>query len=367
MSDEAKRALSRGTDWLIAQQATDGGWHSRTYGQLKDGAAVTALILDAIGHCEPIVQQKYLAATKKAFAFLDRGLAKTGTIASPDGSLDFPTYSTALYLTAKRRLRLSIEGDNRQKLLAYLLGAQLAIARGFKPQSPSYGGWDFLGRDDAQAITTGTNISVTRYVLEALAQATVPREGEAPAEPESGGRQPPEAIRTAMDRARAYVLRCQRPDGGFVFTCEPMSLNNKAAFTDRELTDPRPYGTASCDGILALLACGAKPGDEPIQKAVKWLVARTSLELVPGFEGLPPEAGWQRGLRYYYFASLSRVLPLFPRSEILPRREALAKQLLTLQAKDGSWVNESDRMRENDPLVATALAVTALASCLNQD
>ena len=99
---------------------------------------------------------------------------------------------------------------------------------------------------------------------------------------------------------------------------------------------------------------------------MSWLVKRPSVELVPGFEGLPPEAGWQRGLRYYYFASLSRVLPLFPRSEIAPRREALVKQLLTLQAKDGSWVNESDRMRENDPLIATPLAVTALASCLNQ-
>jgi hypothetical protein len=31
-----------------------------------------------------------------------------------------------------------------------------------------------------------------------------------------------------------------------------------------------------------------------------------------------------------------------------------------LQTKDGNWVNESDRMRENDPLIATALAVTAL-------
>ncbi len=353
MNDDAERAINRGMDWLIAQQAADGGWHSRTYGQLKDGAAVTALILDAIGYCEPALQQKYLVAAKKAFAFLDRGLAKTGTIASPDGSLDFPTYAAALYLTAKRRLGLSIDGENRRKLLAYLLGAQVVEARGFAPDSPSYGGWDFLGRDDAQAITTGTNISVTRYVVEALAQ-----------EPGVAGKA--SGIPKALELGRAYVLRSQRPDGGFVFTCEPMSLNNKAAFTDRELTDPRPYGTATCDGILALVAGGVKPDTEPIQKAVSWLVKRPSLELVPGFEGLPPEAGWQRGLRYYYFASLARVLPFFPPSEITPRREALVKQLIRLQAKDGSWTNESDRMRENDPLIATALAVTALANCLRQ-
>jgi len=142
-----------------------------------------------------------------------------------------------------------------------------------------------------------------------------------------------------------------------------MSLNNKAAFADEKLAEPRPYGTATCDGIQALVACGAKPDDERVQKAVTWLVKRPGLELVPGFEGLPPEAGWQRGLRYYYYAGLSRVLPLFPASEVAPRREALAKHVVGLQTKDGSWVNESDRMRENDPLIATAFAVTALASC----
>jgi hypothetical protein len=221
------------------------------------------------------------------------------------------------------------------------------------PDSPSYGGWDFLGRDDAQAITTGTNISVTRHVLEVLAQ-----------EPGVAGQA--SGIPKAIELGKAFVLRCQRPDGGFVFTCEPMSLNNKAAFADKELTDPRPYGTATCDGLLALLACGGGVTDQPIQKAVKWLVDRPSLELVPGFEGLPPEAGWQRGLRYYYFAALSRVLAVFPLSELAPRREALVKQLTGMQAKDGSWVNESDRMRENDPLIATALAITALANCADK-
>jgi prenyltransferase beta subunit len=351
MSEEAKSSLARGIDWLIAQQAADGGWHSQTYGQLKDGAAITALILDALGYLAPIDQQKHLAAAKRAFAFLDSGLAKRGTIASPDGSLDFPTYAAALYLTAMRRLGLRIAGDTRRQLLGYLLGAQVIEARGFAVDSPSYGGWDFLGKGDAQAITTGTNISVTRYVLEALAQ-----------EPGVAGQA--SGIPQAMKLGKSYVIRCQRPDGGFVFTCEPTSLSNKAAFADKELTDPRPYGTATCDGILALVACGVQVTEEQLQKAIAWLVKRPGLELVPGFEGLPPEAGWQRGLRFYYYAGLARVLSHFPASEIAPRREALAKHIVGLQTKDGSWVNESDRMRENDPLIATALAVTALASCL---
>jgi prenyltransferase beta subunit len=349
-NDDSRRAIGRGIDWLVAQQAADGGWHSATYGQLKDGAAVTALVLDALGHQPATDQQRHLVAIKKGFAFLDRGLAKRATVASPDGSLDFPTYAAALYLTGKRRLSLTTEGQTRRALVDYLVGAQVGESRGFAADSPSRGGWDFLGPGDAQGITTGTNISVTRYVLEALTQ-----------QPGVAGRE--SGVGKAMEFGSEYVLRCQQPDGGFVFTSEPASLSNKAAYADEALKEPRSYGTATCDGVLALLACGLKGNDERVAKAIEWLVKRPSLELVPGFEGLPPEAGWQRGLRYYYYAGLARVLPHFPAGEIAPRREVLAAQLVKLQTKDGSWVNESDRMRENDPLIATALAIAALASC----
>jgi hypothetical protein len=347
----SERAQRGGLDWLVAQQASDGGWHSTTYGQLKDGAGVTTLVLEAIGHASAEVQQKHVAAAKRAYAFLDRGIAKRGTVASPDGSLDFPTYAAALWLTSRRRLNLSLPSAMTKTLEEYLLGAQVTEGRGFKPESPSYGGWDFLAKEDAEAITTGTNISVTRYVVEGLSSLSEEaREANAPRSP----------IGEALELARKYVLRCQQPDGGFAFTCEPASLNNKAAYEDEELKKPRPYATATCDGILALLACGAKPDDEKVAQAIAWLVKRPALALVPGFEGLPPEAGWQRGLRFYFYAGLARVLPLFPPAERDGRREALYKHVVALQQKNGSWVNESDRMRENDPLVATALAVMAL-------
>jgi hypothetical protein len=250
-------------------------------------------------------------------------------------------------------MNLSLPSATTKTLVEYLLGAQVTEGRGFEPESPSYGGWDFLAKEDAQAITTGTNISVTRYVVEALTSRSEQAQGA------DAARSP---VTAAMDLARKYVLRCRQPDGGFAFTCEPASLNNKAAYEDEELKKPRPYATATCDGILALVACGAQPDDEHVAKAVAWLVKRPGLELVPGFEGLPPEAGWQRGLRFYYYAGLARVLQHFPPAERERRREALHKQVIALQQKNGSWVNESDRMRENDPLVATALAVMALGA-----
>jgi prenyltransferase beta subunit len=354
MKEEIETALQGGVRWLSQEQGPDGGWHSATYGQLKDGAAVTALAMYALAHLPEKSQSDCKQAWSKASEFLGRGIAKRGTIASPNGTLDFPTYAAALWLTAQRRwLAETSSVDNRRTITNYLLAAQIAEPRGFERSSPSYGGWDFLGAEDARGITTGTNVSVTAYVVEVLADEQASRQ-------RTGNREPGK-LSAALSLAKEYVLRCQQPDGGFAFTCEPASLNNKAAYRDEKLTQPRSYGTATADGIRALLACGARPTDEPVAKALTWLSQRPGLEIVPGFEVLPPEAGWQRGLRFYYYASLAPILRHYP--DTADRKKALAEHVVALQSDDGSWMNSSDRMRENDPLIATSLAVVALAEC----
>jgi hypothetical protein len=353
-----RQSLARGVQWLLAQQGDDGGWHSTTYGQLKEGAGVTALVLYALRQSVADPGPKVAEAMRRGFEFLSKGLAKRGTIASPNGTLDFPTYAAALWLEADRGARVTGPFSSvRRDVVDYLLAAQVTAGRGFEAKSPSYGGWDFLGRDDAQGVTTGTNTSITCHALEALmGQVNWWREGHRGAQLSVLRR-----IDESVNLGKAYTLRCQQPDGGFAFTCEPGSLNNKALYADEKLTQPRSYGTATCDGIRTLVACGGKPTDEPIAKALTWLEKRPALEVVPGFEGLPPEAGWQRGLRFYYYAALARVLPLFAAPVYTTRREALIKHVLDLQNADGSWLNESDRMRENDPLIATSFALSCLA------
>jgi len=343
-------ALVRGLDWLTGQQAADGGWHSATYGQLKDGAATTALALYAVARLAAPMRASAERAWTAGNQFLARGIAKRGTIASPDGTLDFPTYAAALWLSAHASGTPASETPASETLrgtiVDYLLAAQVTKSRGFDPDSPSYGGWDFLGADDSRGITTGTNVSVTAFAVEAL----------------SAHRENRDQIKAALERAKAYVLGCQQADGGIAFTCEPASLNNKAAYLDEKLTQPRSYGTATCDGLRALLACGLAVTDQQVASGIAWLAKRAGLEIVPGFEELPLEAGWQRGLRFYYYSRLAKLLKRLPDGE--ERRTALTKQLLGAQKADGSWLNESDRMRENDPLLATSLAIVALVDAL---
>lgn len=345
---ETEAALARGVAWLLKQQAADGGWHSQAYGQLKGGAAVTTLVLDTLSQLPAELLKKHEAALQRGAKFLQPGFAKRQTIAAPDGSLDFPTYGSALYLTALTRLAWpQAEWLPRTKLAReYLLGAQVLEARGFAADHASYGGWDFLGAKDAEAITTGTNVSVVAHVLEAL---VTDKSAEAD---------------KARAAAKGWLLRTQQPDGGFAFTPEPMSLNNKAEFADEARLKPRSYGTATCDGVRGFLALGMQPTDEPVKRAIAWLTKNGSLEVVPGFEELPAETDWRRGLRYYYYSGLARILPLLPQAERPARQQGIERILRKDQQPDGRWQSDSDRMRENDPLIATAFAVTALAQLL---
>jgi hypothetical protein len=342
---ERDQASERGVVYLLKQQAADGGWHSAVYGQLKGGAAVTALVLDALSQLPAELIKKNEGTIERGFRFLQPGLMKRQTVAAQDGSLDFPTYGSALLLTACARFAAKIDftAQKLELLRDYLLKAQLLEGRKFAPEHPSYGGWDFMGAGDAEGITTGTNVSVVAHVLEALATDKFAAADKA---------------RTA---ARDWLVRCQQKDGGFAFTPEPMSLNNKAEFADEARNQPRSYGTATCDGIRALLAVGTKPTDEPIKRALSWLLKRPAVEVVPGFEDLPAETDWRRGLRFYYYQSLARILPLLPAAERLSRTADIERILLKDQQADGRWQNESDRMRENDPLIATAFAVSALS------
>lgn len=350
---KASAALQSGVAWLLKQQADDGGWHSQSYGGLRDGAAVTAHALHTLAHLPasiasnvPIrdskeIQNAVLAAAK----FLQIGFEKSGVLASPDGSLDYPTYATAMVVIAMRAFPALADSLPREKLVTYLLEAQVHSRRGFTKDSPDFGGWDLLGPDDAQGVSTGSNVSVTCCVLEAL------------------GSEKSDEAKTAITAALDWLQRAQDStgDGGFAFTPERSSLNNKALWHDVEREQPRSYGTATCDGLRALVASGG-PADS-IEQAQDWISKQKVVELVPGFEPLPAELGWKDGLRYYYAQTLARVArhkldPQIPGEQVVK----LATWLVASQKPARKWQNESARMREDDPLIATCFAVDALAS-----
>src|SRR5262249_33439313 len=84
----------------------------------------------------------------------------------------------------------------------------------------------------------------------------------------------------------------------------------------------------------------------------------------------PADRAVLRGGTYYYYAwaVAHAFLALNVREIDTPGGKvqwarALAEELIKRQRSDGSWVNSFTASREDDPLIATPLAASALAIC----
>jgi hypothetical protein len=340
------QAIARAAAALAAAQGADGGWHSTTYGSLRSGAAVTALAIYALTHAPREIADRYLKRLERGHEFLLAGLLSRGAISAPDGTADYPTYASACLLVAARRIDMGVERATIDLLNEHLLSAQLDEKREFARSSPHYGGWDLMGAERLSGVTSGTNTSLAAFALEGL------RECESP----------------AADAARAKAIdwlggvQNTPGDGGFFFTPERPSESNKAQWTGVDMGFPRSYGSATADGLRCLLYADVAADDERVKSAAGWLEGHDEVAQTPGFEAISYETGWAEGLRFYYYFSLAKALRQI--AAPIDRRERLLPHLLSLQLPGGAFRNESARMREDDPLIATSLAIVAASECL---
>jgi hypothetical protein len=350
-------SLRRGLDWLLAQQAKDGGWHSQTYGPFKGGAATTALVLYAARRLPIDVRCQHAEAWKRAWKFLEPGVQKKGFVVCPDGTMDEPVYATALVLLARRPLLLNIKEELLISMENFLINERCGKERGFKPDDPNYGGWDLAGGTGLGADTLGSNVSITRFATLAVSQEL--------------------QYLGLTNEIATWTTRVQNlpGDGGFFFHPQSDHEGNKAQWADGDSREkPRSYGTATCDGLMLLAWAkdAFEEGEEKLvqsaeQAAQQWLIDHPAVDRVPGFEDAPPETGWQQGLLFYYLMSLAQASQFLPEDVRIERRQAILQQLLSMQKEDGRWQNESARMREDDPLIATSFAIVALGELMKYE
>jgi hypothetical protein len=248
----------------------------------------------------------------------DRGVRWARAARGPDGSLgragdlgDYPTYATAMLLTLDASL-----ADSRR----WLEGCQY-----LEKNHPERGG--FCASHPTAAFPGHyADISRTAYAAEAL--------GAFPGAP----------------AALEFLDRCRAPDGGFFFT--PADDGNKAG-------TGKPYGSATCDGIRALRRFGAPADDPRVRGGVAWLDANERYEHNPGFTPETQRAG--DGLLFYYLAALTDV-----RADLggCPDwKDRVADVIIACQHEDGSFANLESGQKEDDPVIATSLAIEALVRC----
>ena len=315
-------AIYQGLVWLLSRQSADGGWHSRTYGLLRSGQSLTALIFDTLAMLGDHAGPRGEAALEKAAGFIRRHLNAEGALGLADDVPDYPTYATALALRGAVRRNSTLFDTSR--MISWLESRQFAEHAGWTRAGSAYGGWG-IGAGILAAPHPGhIDLSMTRFALEALAAAGRP------------------ASDPAFERSRVFLSRCQHPDGGFFFS--PVVTDANKAGEDGG--SYRPYGSATADGILALRASGGDP-----EKAQAWLRRHDSPVLPAGFDA-PARQRYARGLRFYYAEAASQI----------ERSVDWRGPLMREQRPDGSWCNPEPLVKEDDPLIATALAIRALAA-----
>jgi hypothetical protein len=336
--------LERAGDYLWSQQADDGGWHSHTYGLLRSGQALTPFVLEALLEIPREVHPLPLARVDRAAAFIRKNTQPDGALGMADpGIPDYPNYSTALAVSALSRARLAGWEIQVRPMIAYLRSQQFTEQNGWHPTDPVYGAWGMGGGRRTPPDTGHVDLSMTRYVLQALRAAGVP------------------ASDRVFEKALVFIERCQNfdpkqpadADGGFFFSTTE-SDTNKAGSDGKRF---RSYGTTTADGILALLAVGRSPDDPHITAARQWLTTYHRDMAVPGFIG-PAYQRWPRGLAFYYSAAASEAF----RSLRVAALPGIGSGLRTTQRPDGSWANPENLVKEDDPLIATGFAVRALIS-----
>jgi len=319
-------ALQRAAQFLWAQQSEDGGFHSTTYGLLRSGQSLTPFVLDALLDVPETAFRAKQAAINRAFEFIKKNTNADGALGQMDETVaDYPNYATALAVTTMVKARSTARNFDVGPMVAHLRAQQFSEANGWQREDRPYGAWGMGGPIHRPPETGHVDLSMTRYVLEALRASGVP------------------ASDPAITKALVYLERSQNDDGGFYFSTVNPEIN-KAGEANGNFVS---YGTATSDGLLALRAAGVPDQDDRLAKATQWLKAHHQPDHAPGFDGTARES-WGSGLRFYYASSISKTglgLPV----------------TLPSQDKNGSFRNPNKMVKEDDPLIATVFAVQVLA------
>jgi hypothetical protein len=356
MDEQIQRALSAAGRFLVERQSADGAWRSNRYGNFKDGDALTPLALFAL--CQ--------IGTHELRSGIATGAGYLAALASPHG-LTYPVYSAALAVMALSHPACPLCEEARTSWLTFLRQRQLTEKLGWRPEDKEYGGWGY-SQDVPTKLSANTvplvesNLSATAFALDALNAA---------------GCHPDEPV---FSRALVFVKCCQNfpddpdtndpafDDGGFFFM-ENDSIRNKAGVAGVDRSGRlrfHSYGSMTADGLRSLLACGVSRDDPRVTAACQWLGSHWSVTTHPG-TWASDRRHVQASISYYWLWVLAMALAAHGPTEIPtpsgPVRwaESLAEELLRRQNPKGNWSNEDVEVREDEPIVATALAVAALA------
>lgn len=251
-----------------------------------------------------------------------------------------------------------------KKIKKYLQDQQFTEKRNIPVRHPAYGGWGFGETRLAKGEAGHADLSHTRRILQALQMAGLEEKSifekavfflkYTQKDPADSRPQP------GLDSSH---LKNEIYDGGFYYSPVVLAANKgKIELLDKAkpaLSFYRSYATATCDGLLSLLAIGKNTNDREVNNAIRWLTRHPKLEYP---EGIPTDDQdeWYTVMKFYHWAVRAEAYRL-----INFKGENWQKELWTLlkkeQKEDGSFANpKGARNKEDDPYLASTFALIAL-------
>jgi len=360
LRNEVETAIGKGLTWLKAQQQPDGSFRNPLVPNAEtEHPALSALPLIAF-YRDPAGR----AATDNA-EVLKRGYAFLRSKAQPDGGIyikGLSNYNTSVSLMA---LLNSRDPQDEPIVLAArkFIGAQQASGM-IKPETDGGFGYGPVGTSPKRGHPDLDNTLVTLEAIRAFAKAR-------PATELAGGKDLD--WKAAID----FVSRCQnltshnklewasddaQNKGGFIYY--PGASNAGEVELPNGKKALRSYGSMTYGGLLSFIYADLTKDDPRVQAALDWLAKNYTLEENPGLG--------RQGLYYYYHlaakglasAGIREFAGQDGRKIDWPRE--LALKLINLQNADGTWVNDTARWMEKDPVLVTTYAVLTLEILHNQ-
>ncbi len=345
LRNEIQLAIDKGLRFLKTQQKDDGSWSDAD----PNHPALTALPLVAFQR-EP--SGRYL---KEQPEFMRKGYAFIRTKAQPDGGIY--TKGLSNYNTSTALMALLNSGNPKDEPMLKAAKDFIVSQQAKGLTDPSLDGGISYG-------PTGTSrqhpdLDNHLVGLEALRAYQAARKNV-----EDEGKQ------LNWQAAIEFINRCQnlpatnkekwasgdeQNKGGFVY----FPGDSKAG--EMKLPDGRlalrSYGSMSYAGLLSFIYADVKKDDQRVVAALDWLKKNYTLKENPGME--------RAGLFYYYHLMTKALAAADVKTLETPKGKVdwaseLALKLINTQAGDGSWVNDTARWMEKDPVLVTTYCVLSL-------
>lgn len=347
LDQQIDRSIQRGIEFLRSRGQADSGAFSP-----ETGAAVTGICVRAILENRPTAVND--PVIQKALKYLESKFQGDGGIYA-EGSR-YRNYETSISVSALVKANQKGKYDSAlDRAEVFLKEIQWDEGEGVESSDTAYGGAGY-------GSSKRPDLSNTTFLIEALKELGNDAEDE------------------SIQKALKFVLRTQnlagqgndtpfapdkvggedkKGDGGFYYTPAAGGQSKAGESADGGL---RSYGSMTYAGLKSMIYAGLTADDPRVVAAMSFIRKNYDLQDNPGMG--------KQGLFYYYhtFAKALNVagVDVLDDADGKPHdwREELAKQLITLQQKDGSWVNSgSERWMEGDRQLVTAYALLALKHC----